>query len=93
MLNINVKRALAALVSLTAFSALSFAQPPGGGGGGPQGGPPEAALEACEDKSEGDSCSFSDDRVGDITGVCFVPQDDVLACAPEDMAQGQGGPR
>ena len=50
--------------------------------GGPGGQPPQAALDACSNKSRATSCSFS--MNGDtISGTCDGPQDSAtLACAP-----------
>lgn len=61
---------------------------PGGGSGGeggrPQGPPPEA-IAACEGKSEGDSCEFTNPRGDTLSGICQTVEEQ-LACAPE------GGP-
>ncbi len=78
------KRKLSALIFSILFisSTMSYAKSERGGR---RGAPPEA-VEACENLSEGDSCSFSGRR-GSVEGSCIKPQqEEVLACAPE------GGP-
>lgn len=54
--------------------------------GGGRGGPPEEAIQACADKVENDSCSFSSPRGDSVEGSCLSPpegRDGPLACAPE----------
>ncbi|MEM1020342.1 MAG: YHYH protein [Pseudomonadota bacterium] len=48
--------------------------------------PTQDMLNACEDKSSGQSCSASGPRGETISGSCFAPGNRPLACVPE------GGP-
>jgi 4-amino-4-deoxy-L-arabinose transferase-like glycosyltransferase len=53
------------------------------------GGPPQAALAACENLSQGDTCSFSLRDGNTINGSCITPQNsDELACAPQGNRAG-----
>lgn len=46
--------------------------------------PPQEALDACADKSSGDSCSFEGPD-GTISGTCFAPSEDLpVACRPQN---------
>lgn len=56
----------------------------GPGGGQRRRGPPEEAFEACNGKSEGDACAFSDRREN-VEGVCEIPRrgEDGLICSPD----------
>ena len=73
----------------------SFALGGGNGGGGagmlpqnrgPQGGPgqpPQEALDACDGRGEGLSCSFKGMQGEELNGVCFTPGGSApLACKP-----------
>jgi len=53
--------------------------------GGGRGGPPEEAIEACANKAENDTCSFSSPRGDMVEGSCLSPPrgKGALACAPE----------
>lgn len=57
----------------------TYARPEGG-----RGGPPAEAIEACADKAENDSCSFSSPRGDMVEGSCISPPrgEGSLACAP-----------
>ena len=49
----------------------------------PKGPPPEEAVCACDNKKDGDTCSFQGPP-GTITGSCRVPpQESTLACTPD----------
>lgn len=52
--------------------------------------PPQAAIDACDDLSQEDSCSF-DSPNGIIEGSCTLIQDS-LACTPPDSPGGSGQP-
>lgn len=76
--------AFAALV-FGALAAVPATAQPGG-----RRGPPPEAIEACADKSEGDTCSFTTPR-GDVSGECKGPparrqqsEAPPLACVPDD---------
>ena len=59
--------------------------PPQGGGGGQGGGMmPEDALTACEDLSEGDSCTVTTPEGEEADGTCTTMETD-LACMPDNM--------
>ena len=83
----------------TAAEAETSALGADGGQGGPHGPPPQAAIDACKDLSQGDSCSFTTPQCS-VTGTCQGPEGKPLACAPEGMggpegasgASGQNGP-
>ena len=51
-----------------------------GGGQGMQ--PPQEAINACNGKSQGSSCSFST-PMGTISGHCDTPPNSSLACVPQ----------
>jgi len=71
------------LLSLVSFNAYAQDAEPTERKKGRKGPPPEA-LVACENLQEGDACSFTSKRRGDVTGVCIVPKkdDSLLACKP-----------
>ena len=77
-----IATSLLAILTTLSLSTVNAEQkrkgPPGGGK------PPVEAFEACSDKSEGDSCSFTGGR-GDVSGMCKAPPhgEGELACAPE----------
>lgn len=48
--------------------------------------PPKEAVEACVDKSEGDSVSFTTPRGDDVTGICTTMEEQLVA-VPEDHAE------
>ncbi|MBI9045855.1 MAG: DUF1566 domain-containing protein [Anaerolineaceae bacterium] len=52
-------------------------------GNQPGQGAPQEALDACQNLSENDNCSFNSPR-GTVEGVCLLVQNDALACVPED---------
>ena len=54
--------------------------PPALGGGLP--GPPQEAVEACQGKSQGESCQFESPR-GAVSGICQNVQSG-FACVPKD---------
>lgn len=56
------------------FSTASFAQ-----NRPPQGKPPQEAIDACVDKSEGESVSFETRRGDTLEGVCKVMEDTLVA--------------
>lgn len=62
--------------------------------------PPEEALQACEEKSDGDACDFTGMHDEAIKGTCHAPTGTELACIPAgldrhppqgQLPQGQGG--
>jgi 4-amino-4-deoxy-L-arabinose transferase-like glycosyltransferase len=54
-------------------------------------GPPPAALEACADQTQGDSCSFTTRNGNTIEGSCITPPNQTaLACAPQGMIPQNG---
>lgn len=64
-------------------------------------GPPEAALAACDNRTESDACSFTSPRDGSaIDGTCRVHRDDAsqYVCFPNDWdgrgrrGEGREGP-
>ena len=83
----------------------SFARgrPPGGGAGGfnkggkgppsdaGKGAPPREAMDACNGKAEGATCSFSGRQGEALSGTCFVPPGGnmPLACRPERGGAGK----
>lgn len=59
------------------LAATAFAQPSG------RRGPPPEAAEVCENKSEGETCSFAAPH-GEVTGQCRTPPNhDALVCVPD----------
>ncbi|NJN80619.1 MAG: hypothetical protein HC797_09220, partial [Anaerolineales bacterium] len=53
----------------------------------PQGNPPPLALFACEDQTQGASCSFTNRNNVTISGSCITPPNSTeLVCAPEGMS-------
>jgi 4-amino-4-deoxy-L-arabinose transferase-like glycosyltransferase len=54
-------------------------------------GPPPAALEACADQTQGNSCSFTTRNGNTIEGSCITPPNQTaLACAPQGMIPQNG---
>ena len=54
--------------------------------------PPREAVDACKDKSSGDSCSFTSPRHGELKGTCWAPDaDKPLACKPKNPPRRRGG--
>lgn len=54
--------------------------------------PPPLALIACEDQSQGDSCSFTTRNGQTVDGSCITPPNSTeLACAPQGMIPQQYG--
>ena len=47
-----------------------------------QGTPPQEAINACSEKSTGDSCSFTSLHGDIISGTCQMPPGNSLACVP-----------
>lgn len=45
----------------------------GPGGGGRRHGPPPEAIDACQGKASGATCSFTDREGESLTGTCFAP--------------------
>ena len=82
---INVFIALLILFALLVTTITYAADAPEGKQRGERRGPPpKEALAACENNSVGDACSFTSSRHGELSGVCFTPQEDKpLACKPE----------
>lgn len=73
-------------ISILALTA-AFAQPQGGGGGqrGPGGKPPQEAISACDNKSEGSSCTFESPRGDSPKGTCEnTPDGKYFACKPNN---------
>lgn len=61
-------------------------------GNRPRNNPPAEALQACQGKTQGDACSFTERNGNNISGSCITPpQTDQLACAPVGM-NPPGGP-
>ena len=95
MSNTTTQKSIACALALLTFITVDTANAQPGGEDGKRRGPPPEAIEACADKSEGDSCGFSGRRGEDLDGICFVPPDDQgeLACKPEGGRGGKAGPR
>ena len=55
-------------------------------------GPPPEAIEACRDKSEGDSVSFESRRGDTVTGECKLIEDQLVA-VPEGHAERKQRPK
>jgi membrane fusion protein (multidrug efflux system) len=75
-----------------AGGAAAADQRPGAGGWG---GPPPQMLDACKDKKEGDTCSFTSPRSGsEVDGTCQPRRDDPqsLLCRPSGGWGGPSGP-
>lgn len=73
------------LLSIAAPLASAQSDEHGGRRGPPP--PPREAIDACADKQENDSCSFTGRHNDVVEGSCISPpRVDTLACAPE------GGP-
>lgn len=54
-------------------------------------GPPPAALEACANQTQGNSCSFTTRNGNTIEGSCITPPNQTaLACAPQGMIPQNG---
>lgn len=49
--------------------------------------PPEAALQACDGRLEGDSCDFYGPKGEAVQGTCGGPPDAKLACVPVEFDQ------
>jgi len=60
-----------------------------------KGNPPKEAVEACEGKSEGDSCEFKGRNDKEVTGTCQKcnQDDDQLVCKPNRPNRKGGGKR
>ncbi len=91
---------LAAIVALTLTSTIiaidnTSAQTPGGsqppGAPGGERKPPPEAYKACQNKTAGDSASFTTPRGDAITGVC-KELDGTLVLVPDFMLNGQNPP-
>ncbi len=92
-MNHDTRRSLlvGALGAALLVPALAAADPPNGGPPGGRGhGPPQAAFEACVNRTEGATCSV---RLPDRTldGTCATFADRGLACRPSGMPP-RGGP-
>jgi len=81
---------VAGLICLTPMVAAAYGQRGQGGQGRPQGPPPEA-IEACQDKSVGDSVEFKGRRGESIEATC-QERDGQLAAVPDNPPEG-GAPR
>lgn len=85
---------LALIALLTVVGAtVACAEPDDSGYGNQRRGPPPQALEACEALVEGDPCSFTGRNEEQLSGNCFSPREDILACRPEGhegRGHGQG---
>lgn len=57
----------------------------------PQQGPPPEAIEACQNKNEGDLVSFTGPRNESLEGVCKIIKDQLVA-VPKDMPENGGRP-
>lgn len=86
--NMNTTKTRLALLSLALVSALFsnslYAKKPKGD----RKGPPEEAIEACVDKSEGDVVTFTSPRGHELTGVCTIIEEMIVA-VPEDREHGE----
>lgn len=69
----NTLSCRAALCMLLLVSPLTFANPPKGGK------PPQEAIDACVDKSEGDSVSFETPHGDTVTGICKNMREGLVA--------------
>jgi hypothetical protein len=58
-------------------------------GDGPPAPPPEA-VAACKSLASGQACSFTGAR-GTVSGTCFAPQGNALACRPQNAPPPPGG--
>lgn len=45
-------------------------------------GPPQEVIEACNNKTVGDSCEFEGRRSNKMSGVCQARKDNTLSCMP-----------
>ena len=83
MFNNRLHRSAILALALTATVATNIAKAQPDGQSGKRQSPPPAALEACANSSEGNSCSFSGRRGDTVEGTCIVPRsEDGLTCAP-----------
>lgn len=79
---------LFAAALLISVSACASGQQGGGGRGGMQGPPPEA-IEACQDKAEGDTVSFSGRGGESISATCQMINDQLVAVPEGHTPPGQ----
>jgi hypothetical protein len=78
--------AMLMVVAAVLMSATALAQSDDGQRGRMHGrrGPPEEAVAACEDKADGEACSFTVPR-RDIEGTCeSMRRSEDVACVPEN---------
>ncbi len=97
---VSVKSLLVIVITIFIIPLWIWTQPAGQGqpdeqgGRRPQGPPPPEAIEACESKSEGDTCEVNTPH-GMLNGTCITIENQ-SACVPEGGPGGQtkqGGPR
>ena len=90
MSNTFTQKSIACALVLATLISVETASAKPAGDDGQRRGPPPEAIEACADKSEGDSCGFSGRQGEAVEGTCFAPPSEgkALACKPEG---GRGG--
>ena len=59
--------------------------------GGKKRGPSPAMISACNEKAEGDTCTFESQRFGEVNGVCKQKEDKPLFCKPDRKHKKRGG--
>ena len=80
---------LATALMTTVYAQSAFAERGNGQNNGRRGPPPEA-IEACSGQSEGASCSFTGRNDEQLSGTCFTPGDNELACKPDGHDERRG---
>ena len=90
MFNTFTQKSIACALVLATLITVETASAQPGGDDGQRHGPPPEAIEACSNKSKGDSCGFSGRQDEALEGTCFAPprEGKALACKPEG---GRGG--
>jgi hypothetical protein len=63
--------------------------PPQGEKKGPPKAPPQAAIDACSGKNEGDTCECKDPKGKTESGICaYTPDKKYFACRPDHPPKG-----
>ena len=78
----KIFRAINVMMLLATISAVPACASSNRGGRDGRQGPPPEAIEACQDKAEGDSVTFSGRRGDSVTATCTLI-DDQLVAVPE----------
>ena len=60
---------------------------PGNRRNGPPMKPPQEAFDACNGKSNGDTCTVVTPRGDNISGTCRTPKGQQLVCVPDNAPQ------